>query len=207
MSRTVLALAMLAALVAGLSCSPNGGDRTGPAPPAESSVGEAMSDDVFDKVELGTYDPSAATPKVDDDFKGIRIAMPAKVGVDDLARVPLCGVWTFDGKTMGTFPRIEDSLVYLARNVASHETATGNFRIHKDPVTAADVKPDPASRPAAPPTGDEPEIIDPSSAIVRGYFNYNLGRFWTVPERPGKWRVHVVLHGVQSNEVEFEVVK
>jgi hypothetical protein len=198
---------MLAALVAGLSCSPDGGDRTRPAPPAGNSVGEAMSDDVFDKVELGTYDPSAATPKVADDFTGIRIAMPAKVSVDDLARVPLCGVWTFDGKTMGTFPRIEDSLVYLARNVSSNETATGNFRIHKDPVTADDVKPDPASRPAAPPSGDEPEALTASDATVRGYFNYNLGRFWTVPERPGKWRVHLVLHGVQSNEVEFEVVK
>ena len=90
--------------------------------------------------------------------------------------------------------------------MTSNETATGNFRIHKDPVTADDVKPDPATPPAAP-SGDEPEIIKPSAVKARGYFNYNLGRFWTVPERPGKWRVHLVLHDVQSNEVEFEVVK
>ncbi|MFY4731120.1 hypothetical protein, partial [Nitrospira sp. BLG_2] len=137
MSRAILAFAMLAALVAGPSCSPGGSDRANPAPPAGNSVGEAMSDDVFDKVELGTFDSSAGTPKVEDDFSGIRIAMPSKVSAGALPRLPLCGVWTFDGGSAGRLPRIEDSLVYLVRNVATNETATGNFRIHKDPVTAA----------------------------------------------------------------------
>lgn len=206
LSRTTLALAMVAVLLAGLACSPGGGAPAKQAPIAGDSVGEVMSDDVFDKLELGTFEPSAATPKVEDDFSGIRIAMPAKVSAGQLPRLPLCGVWAFGGRTMGELPRIEDSLVFLARNVGSNETATGNFRIHKDPVTAADVKPEPAAAPAAP-SGEQPESIEPEAATVRGYFNYNLGRFWKVPERPGRWRVHLVLHGVQSNEVEFEVVK
>lgn len=208
MIRATLALAMLAAFLAGASCSPGGETGTRQAPAIPDSTGVAMSDDVFDKVELGTFEPSAGTPKVDEEFTGIRITMPAKVSLGSLPRLPLCGVWAFDGETMGKFPRIEDSLVYLARNVASNEAATGNFRIHKDPVTAADVQPEPAARPApAAPGGQQPETIEPAAAMVRGYFNYDLGRFWQVPERPGRWRVHLVLHGVQSNEVEFEVVK
>ncbi len=204
--RTALALALAAALLAGAACSPGRGSRAEGPPAAGDSTGVAMNDDVFDKLELGGSEPTAGTPKVDDEFTGIRIAMPAKVSASALPRLPLCGVWSFDGQTMGTFPKIEDSLVYLARNVQSHETATGNFRVHKDPVTAADVKPDHPPAPA-PVSGAGPEVIEPESVTVRGYFNYDLGRYWKVPERPGKWRVHLVLHGVQSNEVEFEVVK
>lgn len=163
-----------------------------------------MSDAAFDKVRLDTFDPSEGSPKVEDDFRGIRIAMPAKVGMDDLARLPLCGVWSFDGATMGKLPSIEDSLVFLARNTVTNETATGNFRMHEDPASPAEMKPD---EPPAPARGGEAPLIEPAAATVRGYFNFNLGRVWKVPERTGKWRVHLVLHDVQSNEIEFEVVK
>lgn len=167
-----------------------------------------MSDAAFDKVKLDTFEPSEGSPKVEDDFTGIRIAMPAKVGVDDLARLPLCGVWSFGGATMGQLPSVEDSLVFLARNTVTNETATGNFRMHEDPASPAEMKPDePGGRTGPPARGDEPPTLEPSAATVRGYFNFNLGRVWKVPERPGKWRVHLVLHDVQSNEVQFEVVK
>ena len=202
--RRWLAAVLVAAGLAGATCAPRGDSGSTGAPPTGGHAGDAMSDAAFDKVRLDTFEPSDGSPKVEDDFTGIRIAMPAKVGMDDLSRLPLCGVWSFDGATMGKLPSVEDSLVFLARNAVTNETATGNFRMHEDPASAAEMKPD---QPPPPPRGDEPPLLEPEEATVRGYFNFNLGRVWKVPERPGKWRVHLVLHGTQSNEVEFEVVK
>lgn len=198
-----LAAVVLAGL-AGATCAPRGDSGSTGGPSSGGRVGEAMSDAAFDKIRLDTFEPSDGSPKVEDDFTGIRIAMPGKVSAGALDRLPLCGVWAFDGGTMGGLPSVEDSLVFLARNVATNETATGNFRMHEDPASPAEMKPD---EPPAPKRGDEPPLLEPEAATVRGYFNFNLGRVWKVPERPGRWRVHLVLHGVQSNEVEFEVVK
>lgn len=196
--RLRLAAALVAAGLAVAACAP-GGDPGGPA-------GGTMSDAAFDKVRLDTFEPSEGTPKVEDDFRGIRIAMPAKVAAGGLGELPLCGVWSFDGATMATLPPLEDSLVFLARNTQTHETATGHFRIHEDPATPAEMKPDPDEAPAGG-RGDELPEIEPKDGVVTGYFNFNLGRPWKVPAKPGRWRVHVVLHQFQSNEVEFEVVK
>lgn len=165
-----------------------------------------MSDAAFDQVRLDTFEPSAGTPKVAaDGFTGIRIAMPARVPVSRLAKLPLCGVWSFDGETVAKYPVIEDSLVFLARQLETNETATGNFRMHEDPTSPDELKagapPEPAAR------SDEPPMIEPAAVTARGYFNFNLGRPWKVPARPGRWRVTIVLHEVQSNTVEFEVVK
>lgn len=202
--RAAILAALVVAGLAGAACAPRGDSGSTGGPPSGGRAGEAMSDAAFDKVRLDTFEPSEGSPKVEDDFTGIRIAMPAKVSVSALERVPLCGVWAFDGGTMGGLPGVEDSLVFLARNAGTNETATGNFRVHEDPASPAEMKPD---GPPAATGGSEPPLLEPEAATVRGYFNFNLGRVWKVPERPGRWRVHLVLHGVQSNEVEFEVVK
>jgi len=204
--RRWLAALLVAAGLAGAACAPRGDSGSTGAPPAGGAAGETMSDAAFDKVKLDTFEPSEGTPKVEDDFTGIRIAMPAKVPAGGLDELPLCGVWSFDGATLGTLPPVEDSLVFLARNTRTHETATGHFRIHEDPASPSEMKPGEDEEPAAGGRDDLPEI-DPKDATVTGYFNYNLGRAWKVPARPGRWRVHVVLHGIHSNEVEFEVVK
>lgn len=199
-------VALVATGLAGTACAPRGDSGSTGGPPAGGRAGEPMSDAAFDKVKLDTFEPSEGTPKVEDDFTGIRIAMPAKVSAGDLDRLPLCGVWSFDGETLGGLPSVEDSLVFLARNMGSHETATGNFRIHEDPASPAEMKPDESEGPAGG-RGDALPELEPAAATVRGYFNFNLGRAWKVPARAGRWRLHLVLHDVQSNEIEFEVVK
>lgn len=207
--RLACALLLAVASLAGIGCgSREGHEDAVIEPPAMSGrTGVTMGDDAFDAVALDTFEESACSPKLEDDFEGIRIAMPAKVSAGARDRVPLCGSWAFSNAALADFPMVEDSLVFLARNVTTHETATGNFRTHKDPVTADDMKAGAAENPPAQaPAHGEPVIGDEDITTV-GYFNFNLGRVWDVPAKPGRWRVHVVLHGVQSNEVEFEVVK
>lgn len=202
--RAGAAAALLAALLVGGGCGDGGGART--AGDAAARRDTTMSDAAFDKLELDTFEASAGTPKVGDDFEGIEIAMPAKVPVGKLGRIPLCGVWAFDNATLAKFPIVEDHLVFLARNVQTHETATGHFRVHEDPAGGEDLKPGADEPPPAPNTTGEPVIGD-EDITTRGWFNFDLGRVWKVPAKPGRWRVHVALHDVQSNEVEFEVVK
>jgi len=199
--------ALLAAvLLAGAGCAPGGdGDPSNAPAGAPGQAGATMSDAAFDKVELDTFEESAGTPKAGDDFEGILIAMPAKLPAGSLDRIPLCGVWSFNNKVLGQFPIVEDSLVFLARNVQTHETATGHFRMHEDPASASDMKTSDDAPP--PPATHDDELLSDEDITTRGYFNFNLGRVWKVPARPGRWRVHLVLHDVQSNEVEFEVVK
>lgn len=195
--RARLAVAVLLAGLAAAACTPRS------ATPGDK--GDAMSDEVFDKVALDTFAPSAGTPAADEkDFSGIRIAMPAKVPAGRLSRLPLCGVWAFDGEKLSRYPAmIEDSLVFLARNVETHETATGNFRFHEDPATPEEMQ----AGGAATSPDSAPPLLAPASVGARGYFNFNLGRVWKVPAKPGRWRVELVLHDVHSNSVEFEVVR
>lgn len=165
-----------------------------------------MGDEAFDKIALDTFEPSAGTPDVAaEGFTGIRISMPTRVSAGRLAKLPLCGVWAFRGETLAKYPVVEDSLVFLARNLDTHETATGNFRVHEDPATPAEMKAGAST--SGPSADDDLPTIEPAAVTARGYFNFNLGRPWKVPAKPGRWRVTVVLHDVQSNTVEFEVVK
>lgn len=209
--RLALAALLSAACLAGAGgCGRSKGGEQGVEPPATAAQsGVAMGDEVFDKLELDTFEKSAGTPKLEsDDFEGIRIAMPAKVSVSQLERIALCGVWSFPGSVLKRFPMVQDSLVFLARNVGTNETATGNFRVHRDPVSADEVNANRGERPAPSRSdADDGPVIGAEAITTRGYFNFNLGRVWEVPERPGRWRVHLVLHDIESNEVEFEVVK
>lgn len=206
-ARRTAAAALLLAGLAGWGCSAGGsGNETTTTPGGPSGrAGATMSDDAFDELELDTFEESAGTPEIADDFEGIAIAMPAKVSAGRLDRLALCGVWSFPNDVLAKFPVVEDHLVYLARNVQSHETATGNFRVHEDPASPADMKA--ADEPPPPPAPAGEPVIGDEDITTRGYFNFNLGRAWKVPARPGRWRVQLVLHDVHSNEVEFEVVK
>jgi hypothetical protein len=206
-----LAALFAAACLAGVGgCGRAGDERPVIDPPgAAVQAGGAMGDEAFDKLELDTFEESACTPKLEsDDFEGIRIAMPAKVPASRLDRLALCGVWSFNNTVLAKFPMVEDSLVFLARNVETHESATGNFRVHKDPASTDEMKAAARENPApAPPGADSDPVIGDEDITARGYFNFNLGRVWDVPARPGRWRVQLVLHDIHSNEVEFEVVK
>ncbi len=201
----VLALAALAAAGCGRERPERGGNAAGPGAGQETV---AMSDEAYDALVLDTFEKSACTPKVDDDFEGLRIAMPARRAASQLERIPLCGIWSFSNATLARFPMVEDSLVWMVRCVETNESASGNFRVHRDPATAAEMQKGAGEGDrAAPPGADSlPELGD-EDIVTRGFFNFDLGRVWQAPARPGHWRVHLALHEVQSNEVVFEVTK
>lgn len=155
-----------------------------------------MSDQAFDGIMLDTYDESAASPKVDEDFSGIVIAMPGKVTISELDRVPLCGTWTFSSSDLGRHAGVGKNLVYLARNLETHEAFTGNFRMHVHPEP---IEADSNRAPAPTSENDDQEVT------VQGWFNLNLGRVWNIPPRPARYRVVIVLDEVHSNAVDFEL--
>ncbi|MFN8588609.1 MAG: hypothetical protein U0704_12520 [Candidatus Eisenbacteria bacterium] len=163
-----------------------------------------MDDAVFARVKLDTFEDCEASPALpSEDFKGIVIAMPARVPVSRVDRVPLCGTWRLPGKVVASLPGVEDSLVYLVRDVETHAAFSGHFRYHED---VAEPTPDPADAPGrAHPSGLP--VLGAESMVMKGWFNFNLGRAWKIPRQPGRYRVVVTLQHLQSNEVEFEVTK
>lgn len=161
-----------------------------------------MSDAAFATIALDTFQESAASPVVDDDFQGIRIAMPRKWSAADLERIPLCGTWALSHDRLQKYGPVAEDLVYLVRDLDTHQAFTGNFRMHEDP---ADVS-EPGDEPPPPDDDGSPEIA-PDEITSKGWFNYNLGRVWKAPPRPARYRVVVVLDDLESNAVDFEVTR
>jgi hypothetical protein len=158
-----------------------------------------MADDAFDQVKVDRPGKSPASPQVDPGFVGIRIAMPSRLKLGSLERVPLCGTWVLPLSTLEKFPNPSDSCVYLVRDRDTHDSYTGHFRLHVDPVEPEDAD-------QAEPDEDEEEDDDGGTTVM-GWFNFNLGRAWKIPERPARYSLVIVLGEIQSNQVTFEVVE
>lgn len=195
MRRAVLLATVAAALLG--ACAPAGRHTEGKEP-------TAMSDQAFDRVPLDTFEDNEASPKLpDEDFEGIVIAMPAKWPVNRVDRMPLCGTWRLPGKVVAALPGVEDSLVFLVRDMETHATWTGHFRYHEDVHTPT---PDPADTAGRVHPSGLP-VLGPESMVATGWFNFNLGRAWKAPRQPARYRVVLTLQHLQSNEVEFEVTR
>lgn len=161
-----------------------------------------MSDAAFATIALDTFEESPASPVVEDDFRGIRIAMPSRVAVADLERIPVCGTWALSHDRLERYGPVVDDLVFLVRDRDTHQSYTGNFRMHEDPGDPAD--PEPAGPDA---DGEDSPEIAPDEITSKGWFNYNLGRVWKAPLRPARYRMVVVLDDLESNAVDFEVTR
>lgn len=154
-----------------------------------------MPDVDFTNVPIGQLSESPASPRVDmEQFRGIKIVMPSRLHTGQKGPVPICGTWVLPTELLWRIKNVPDSLVYLMRNVETHASATGHFRFHEEEV---------APEPRGPFVPDEE---DPDAQAM-GWFHMDLVQTWKVPTVPGKYRIHLVLANVQSNEVEFEVVE
>ncbi len=169
--------------------------------PAEKSRDrkENMSDALFDQVKIGSLSESSGSPHVDSEsFVGIKIAMPTKVVLGQFEALPLCGTWVLPEPFVGRFANLEDSVVYLIRNVETQQVYTGHFRWHEDPA-------EPGEGLGA--VQKVPVAEEGFGFPVVGWFNFDLARVWKVPETPGTYQVQVVLDEYQSNVHELRIVE
>ena len=148
----------------------------------------------FSQVEIGSLEESPASPQVDfEKFTGVKIAMPTLLQPGETEPVPICATWVLPEAVEWRYKNIEDSFVYLIRNVKTHESFTGTFRFHEN----VENDPDPAGE-------FVPDEEDPNAKAM-GWFNVDLGRVWKIPDEAGQYRIQVVLDEYQSNIVEFEL--
>lgn len=184
-SRIVRVALSVAAIVVALGCgsvSSNGRSR--------------VSDADFDKVELDTRTSNACSPEPDfETFRGIVIAMPKKVALGKLGRVPVCGAYVFTPEQYRVLPDVPEGLAFLVRDLESNESWSGHF-------VSNEIPPDPDD---GPDVGDDGPA--PAGTVLGGYFNVNLVPAWHAPRRPGKYRVVFTIDAWASAPVDFEVVK
>jgi hypothetical protein len=80
----------------------------------------------------------------------------------------------------------------MIRDLATHEPRSGNFQA--------------ADHPYELPNREKGEPPHPESRVM-GWFNFDLCRVWKVPDRPGRYRLVVILDEFASNDCDFEVVE
>ena len=158
-----------------------------------------MADDRFRDIELDTFTESSVSPQVDiAAFTGIQVVMPESLPVGNLERIAVCGTWVMTGDQMQSMGDLDRNFVYLVRDASSHQSFTGNFRMHEEPATFDEGDADNSD------DSDGP-LIGPEDFRMQGFFNFNLARVWHPPQKAARYRLVIVLNEFQSNELEFVV--
>ena len=163
----------------------------------------SLSPDLFDKVEPDDFNENECTPKIDDEFIGIRINAPKEVYYNPgernrftgaFCKVIICGVYSFDASFINQLNNsIEESITLVAIDTKSHEPYVSGI------------------------VNDNPKIPDPSlndyspeeleDLYYTGFFNINILDYLGLPEKPATYNVFVTLKEYKSNVVTIKLVE
>lgn len=155
----------------------------------------------FAKLTTGPLDENPCSPVIDDpDFQGIVIHAPELVtyepgetieGGVEFADVRVCGTASFEYSFLGLGGEVQEQILLVAVDAATHETYSGKL---------------PGIENAVPPPDDLPvSDADTEGLIVETYFNPNLVEALGLPERPAEYLVYAALGEVKSNTVRIRV--
>lgn len=153
----------------------------------------------FEKVDLGSFKESLCTPQKiwppDGRPRGIWIAAPTKVITNGDYQFPLCGSWLLSTKYLNKFRNLELAMTTVVVDAATHKSYSDNF---------ADKQFDMIYYDRTPTSGTDEELEDWTEG---GWFNIDVFRYVpSLPKRPGKFIVYVLLGEQKSNVVNVEVV-
>lgn len=155
----------------------------------------------FAELVTGPLDENPCSPVIDDpDFQGLVIHGPEVVVYDpgetigggaEFADVRICGTACFDYSFRGLGGEVQNEILLVAVDAATHETFSGKL---------------PGIENAEPPPDDLPAANGPTDGlIVETYFNPNLVEALGLPERPAEYVVYAMLGDVKSNTVRIRV--
>lgn len=168
-----------------------------------------MADDAdFDAVVAGSLLSTPCTPELpedDFDFRGIRIAAPARVefrpGATDplfgaFARLTVCGVYCFDSNYLDLREQFLERLVLVAVDTARHRAYCGTMQA----VPNAVLGPDPFE-------GLALTEADWAGRDVTGYFNPNLAEVLPLPAAEATYVAYAALGSYVSNALRIDVAR
>lgn len=164
----------------------------------------SRSADAFKDIEHGDGNPNVCTPKITEDFIGIRINTPEKVtwsAADKdpvsgaFARVMLCGIYRLPAAEIVDTKGFYLSASLVATNVKTHQNYIKLLQ------TVSHYIEDPA-----PPEFSAKEL---ENVYETGYFNINILEVLELPDQAGEYLVFITFKSFQSNRqtIVLELVR
>ena len=180
--------------LAAAGCGPNGAKSPGAQgrTAGNETLTEGQTMD-FNAVELGDHSENPCTPKIAEDFDGIRINVPERVvvGEDQFA---VCGTYLFSAEYVYSLPDIHRAVVLVAVDAERHTPFACNI--------LRPFSPDP--RDEAPPVPEDPEWM--SEHRIQKFFNVDLLDYMDrLPERSATYYVYALIEGNVSNVCKVRV--
>ena len=173
----------------------------------------APDDRIFFEIALGTGDPCACTPEIEDDVEGLRIAAPQRVPIGEEMTFPLCVVVQMTDTLRDALPEpLWDEFLAVAVDSVNNRVYAERLG-DPSPVPAETIFPTPPPDPDAFPI-DPDMVIDaeeePGLEIVgvpvRSYRNLDLLSTLDLPREPAVYHVFLTWSVYQSNTVRVAFV-
>lgn len=147
---------------------------------------------LFERVPGDKFEPSAGSPDVAEDFRGVTLAAPTRVILADGVTFPVCGTYRVSGRFFNRFSSFVNEIVVVAVDTSTHAPRVMNLLQQGfDPVK----------------TGFDPSAPDFEQIVVTGWFNVDLFTWMpSLPRGPGRYTVFATVGDVVSNVVTVEIV-
>jgi hypothetical protein len=148
---------------------------------------------LFERVPGDRFEPSAGSPDVAEDFRGISLAAPTRVILADGVMLPVCGTYQVSGRFFNRFRSFVNQIVVVAVDAEAHAPRAINLlREGFEPVAS----------------GFDPSSPDFDQIVVTGWFNVDLFTWMSgFPRGPGRHHVFATVGDVVSNVVTVEIAE
>lgn len=146
----------------------------------------------FERVAWNTFEESAVSPAPAGDFRGLQLAAPTRVTLDDDTPLPVAGTYQVGPRFFNRFQSMDSEIVLVAVDAVTHTPFSTNL-----------LQPDFQAVPSG------FDLSDPGidKVLLTGWFNLDLFRWMAdLPRAPARYHVFATVGDVVSNVVTIEVV-
>jgi len=148
----------------------------------------------FENVAFGSFDEvESCSPEVDDDFRGLVIAAPKNLPIQEEMIFPLCGTYQVDEIMFIRFGSFENEIVAVVTDLATNQPYQSSFLDDRfQPDVLENFEPD--------------EGVE--NVVITGWYNADLYTLMpALPKHPGRYQVFVTIGEMKSNVVDIEIIK
>ena len=134
----------------------------------------------FENVAFGSFEEDeSCSPEVDDYFRGLVIAVPEKLSVQEEMIFPLCGTYQVDELEFIRFGSFENEIVAVVTDLSTNQPHQSSLLDDRfEPDILEDFEPD--------------EGVE--NVVITGWYNVDLYNLMpAIPRNPGRYQVFVTI--------------
>ena len=169
-----------------VACSPNPDSQT-------ETPDIARAQPMSEFIELDNLsDESSCSPEVADEFRGLVIAVPEKVTLEEDSIFLVCGTYQVDESVFVQFRSFENEIVIHVTDLTSHVPYSSSMMDENfEPEYLDDFEPD--------------EGVE--DVVYTGWFSADLFDYFPdLPRRPGLFSIYATIGDMISNVIKIEIV-